>query len=90
MVCCLRSSPNVFLVALVLALLAATAEGVGDCFRPRTPAELAAAIEPLGTRNSSLRVCLDDADNRCANYCSACTTVLRDALKHSLFCVCIF
>ena len=69
-----------WLVALSFALLSASTRAVTECFRPRTPSEFVAAIAPLGERNSSssLRVCLDDADDECASSAAAAHTPISE------------
>lgn len=69
MVHCVRWTSAVWLVARLVALQAGAAGAVSECFRPQAAADLAAAIAPLRERNSSssLRVCLDAADDKCAS-----------------------
>jgi hypothetical protein len=73
------------LIALTVAMLTASSRAFSECFRPRTPEELAAAIEPLGKASSRLRVCLDEIDDECAPFCSCVHSVLFKAQKFRIF-----
>lgn len=65
---CSRTIPTCswWLLCVALAVLTARVRAVSECFRPQSPSEVAEAVKPLGERNSSLRVCLHDADDKCA------------------------